>query len=68
MGHETAEFRAWSVMGALVRGRDRFLRVQSHGELQAPLGFDSLVTVGMSLSGPVAVWSSGDGAAALRAG
>lgn len=50
-----------------MRGRDRFLRVQFHGELQAPPGCDSLVTVGMSLSGPVAVWSSSEGAAGLRA-
>lgn len=66
VGHATAEFPDWSVMGAAARGRDRFLRVQFHGELQAPPGFDSLVAVGMSLSGPVAVWSSGEGAAELH--
>lgn len=54
-------------MAIRVRGKDRFPRVQFHGELQAPSGFGSLVTVGVSLSDPVAVWSSGDGEAELRA-
>jgi hypothetical protein len=67
VGHETAEFRVWTVMAIRVRGKDRFPRVQFHGELQAPSGFDSLVTVGLSLGGPVAIWSSRDGEAKLRA-
>lgn len=49
-----------------VRGKDRFLRVDSRGELEAPSGFDSLVTVGMSPNGPVAMWSSSAGAAELN--
>lgn len=53
-------------MAARAHGKDRFRKVQFHGELQAPPGFGSLVTVGMSLGGPVAIWSSGDGEAALR--
>jgi hypothetical protein len=66
-GHETAEFRVWTVTAIRVRGKDRFPRVQFHGELQAPSGFDSLVTVGISLDGPVAIWSSRDGEAELHA-
>ena len=54
-------------MAIRVRGKDRFPRVQFHGELQAPSGFDSLVTVGISLNGPIAIWSSRDGEAELRA-
>lgn len=50
-----------------VRDNDRFPRVQFHGELQAPPGVDSLVTAGISLSGPIALWSSGDGEAELHA-
>lgn len=65
--HETAEFRAWTVMGIRMRGENRFPQVRFHGELQAPSGFDSLVTVGISLNGPVAVWSSRNGEAELRA-
>jgi hypothetical protein len=38
------------VGGAAVRGGDRFLRVQSRGEPQAPLGFDSLVTAGVIIA------------------
>jgi len=64
--HETAEFRAWTVMAVRMRGGDRFPRVQFHGELQAPSGFDSLVTVGISLNGPAAIWSSASGEAALH--
>jgi hypothetical protein len=67
VGHETAEFGVWTVMAIRVRGKDRFPRVQFHGELQAPSGFDSLVTVGMSLNGPIAIWSSRDGEAELHA-
>lgn len=47
--------------------KDRFPRARFHGELQAPPGFDSLVTAGISLNGPVAVWSSRDGEAELHA-
>jgi hypothetical protein len=50
-----------------VRGNDHFPPVQFHGELEAPPGFDALVTVGVSLSGPVALWSSRDGKAELHA-
>ena len=64
--HESAEFCAWTVMAIRVRGKDRFPRVQFHGELQAPPGFDSLVTVGISRDGPVAIWSSRDGEAGLH--
>jgi hypothetical protein len=67
VGHETAEFRVRTVMAIRVRGKDRFPRVQFHGELQAPSGFDSLVTVGISLNGPIAIWSSRDGEAELHA-
>lgn len=67
VGHESAEFRLRTVMGIRVRGKGRFRRVRFHGELQAPPGFDSLVTAGVSLNGPVAIWSSGDGEAGLRA-
>jgi WD40 repeat protein len=48
VGHGTAKFRVWTVMAIRVRDKDRFPRVQFHGELQAPSGFDSLVTVGIS--------------------
>ena len=67
VGHETAEFRVWTVMAIRVHDKDRFPRVQFHGELQSPSRFDSLVTVGMSLYGPVAIWSSRDGEAELHA-
>jgi hypothetical protein len=67
VGHESAEFRLWTVMAIRVRGKDRFARVQFNGELQGPSGFDSLVTVGLSLNGPVAIWSSREGEADLRA-
>jgi hypothetical protein len=67
VGHATAEFRVRTVMAIRVRGKDRFPRVEFHGELQAPPGFDSLVTVGLSLDGPVAMWSSRDGEAELHA-
>jgi hypothetical protein len=50
-----------------VRGNDHFPRVQFRGELEAPPGFDSLVTVGISLSGPIALWSTRDGEAELHA-
>ncbi|MCL2585927.1 MAG: hypothetical protein FWE35_26130 [Streptosporangiales bacterium] len=53
-------------MGIQSRGKDRFGQAQFHGELQAPPGFSSLVTVGMSVGGPVAIWSSGDGDAELH--
>lgn len=66
-GDEIAEFRFRAVMAVRVRGKDRFPRVQFHGELQAPSGFGSLVTVGISRNGPVAIWSSKDGEAALHA-
>lgn len=66
-GHETAKFDAWAVMAVRVRGKDRFPRVQFHGDLKAPYGFDSLVTVGVSLNGPIAIWSSSDGEAELHA-
>jgi hypothetical protein len=66
VGHEIAEFRVWTVMAIRVRGKDRSPRVQFHGELRAPSGFDSLVTVGISLNGPIAIWSSSDGEAELR--
>jgi hypothetical protein len=65
--HETAEFRLWTVMAVRMRRKDRSPRVQFHGELQAPSGFDSLVTVGISLNGPVAIWSSSSGEAGLHA-
>lgn len=67
VGHATAKFRVPTVMAIGVCGRDRFPQVQFHGELQAPPGFDSLVTVGISLNGPVAMWSSRDGEAELQA-
>lgn len=67
VGHETAEFRVWTVMAIRVRGKDRSPRVQFHGELQAPSGFDSLVTVGISLNGPIATWAARDGEAEPRA-
>lgn len=41
-------------------------RVTLRGELAPPDGFDSLVSVGMGLSGPVAMWSSPEGQAALH--
>lgn len=53
-------------MAVRVRGKDRSPRARFHGELQAPPGFDSLVTVGISLNGPIAIWSSKDGEAELR--
>lgn len=64
---EISEFRVGTVMAIRVRGEDRFPRVEFHGELQSPSGFDSLVTVGISLNGPIAIWSSKDGEAGLRA-
>ncbi len=54
-------------MAIRVHGKDRFPRVQFHGELQDPSGFDSLVTVGICLNGPIAIWSSRDGEAELHA-
>jgi hypothetical protein len=54
-------------MANRARGEDRSLRVQFHGELQAPPGFDSLAAVGISLTGPVAIWSSSEGEAELHA-
>ena len=48
-------------------GEERFPRVRFRGELQAPPGFDSLVTAGISLQGPIAIWSSRGGEAGLRA-
>jgi hypothetical protein len=54
-------------MAVRAGGKDRFPRARFHGELQAPSGFDSLITAGISLNGPVAVWSSRDGEAELHA-
>lgn len=48
------------------RGKGRFPRVRFRGALQAPAGFDSLVSVGVSVTGPVAIWSSSSGEAELH--
>jgi hypothetical protein len=42
-------------------------RVRARGSLAAPHGYDTLVTVGVSLTGPVAIWSSRTGEADLHA-
>jgi hypothetical protein len=60
-GHETAEFRVWTVMAIRVHGDGRFPRVEFHGELRAPAGFDALLTVGISINGPIAIWYSRGG-------
>jgi hypothetical protein len=50
------------------RGRSaRAPRVHAWGSLGAPGGYDTLVTVGVSLTGPVAIWSSSTGEADLHA-
>lgn len=67
VSHETAKLGVQTVTAFSVRDTDRFPRVQFRGELEAPPGFDSLVTAGISLSGPTALWSSRDGEAALHA-
>lgn len=48
-------------------GEDRAPRTQFRGELQPPPGFDSLVTAGLSVGGPVAIWSSRADESELRA-
>jgi hypothetical protein len=51
----------------LRRRQHRSPRVEFRGELVAPEGFDSLVAVGVSLGGPVAIWASPQGEAELHA-
>ena len=65
VGHATADTPGWAVMTFGGR-RDRLPRVQLHGELQAPPGFDSLVNVGLSINGPVALWASSNAVAELH--
>lgn len=50
------------------RGRspDRSPRVRFRGELVSPEGCDTLVSVGLSVDGPVAVWSSAGGERSLH--
>jgi hypothetical protein len=53
---------------AFIRARRerRGPRVRDRGTLVAPNGCDSMVAVGMTASGPVAIWSSAGGAQALE--
>ncbi len=48
------------------RLRRRHPRVRSRGTLAAPEGCDTLVSVGLSVEGPVAVWSSASGERSLH--
>jgi hypothetical protein len=66
VGHATADTAGWALMAFGGRRDDRLPRVQFHGRLQAPLGFDSLVTVGLSINGPVALWASRNAVAELH--
>jgi len=51
----------------LRHGGSENVPMASRGSLDAPAGFDSLVATGMSLSGPVAIWTSAAGSADLSA-
>ncbi|MET9275934.1 hypothetical protein [Kribbella sp. NPDC003557] len=48
------------------RSKDRQPRVRWRGALAPPSGFDSLVSVGVGVSGPVALWASAEGAPKLH--
>ena len=54
-------------MKAFARRAGREPRVTPRGTLEAPAGYDVLVSVGVSITGPVAVWSSATGEAELTA-
>ncbi len=53
-------------MFSRLRGNDRHPRVRARGELAPPPGYHSLVSVGVGLDGPAALWTLSQGAQQLR--